>query len=52
MAGRYDFKIVLCLWRLAIHPIYRAIFIILVLVNTFYLTKVPNDHDKNLSVEQ
>ena len=36
-SDRYDLKIVMCLWRLAIHPIYQGLYLILVLINVCVL---------------
>ena len=49
LANRYEYKIVLCLWRLTIHPLYRAVFIILIIIDVFILAIA--EHEENLDEE-
>lgn len=38
LAARYEIKFVLCLWRLTIHPLYKAFFIVVVIMNVVVLS--------------
>ena len=39
-AARYQIKIIVILWRITIHPLYQAIFFVLIIVNTGFLASV------------
>ena len=50
MSARYEYKLILCLWRLTIHPCYQAIFFILAIVDVVVLAQA-NHADKDLTNE-
>lgn len=43
LADRYEYKIVLCFWRLAIHPMYKALFMILMFTDVVILASAKHE---------
>ena len=37
LANRYEYKVILCIWRLTIHPLWKALFLSLVLTDVIIL---------------
>ena len=47
-ARRYEFRVVLFLWRMTIHPLYRGLFIIIIILYVFVLSSsVEGSYDGN-----